>query len=322
MVFVSRLGGRLLASCILLWLLMVSPAVAGSSVVAEVGGIPVTAHELQREFQQKIPMQVSFHGGISQEKLAEVQAQALDALIEQAYKVRYALAEEITVDSALVEERFTAVRARFADTDAFVKALGTEGVDGFRGSIYRKLLADKAEEVAVSDRVAVSDDQVARYYEERRATFLRPRQFKASQILVKVDPASNKEERKVLRERAESLLAQARAGEDFYNLAYYNSDDRSKYVGGDLGTFHEGQTVKEFEEALKKLKPGDISDPIETMYGYHIVQLVETSEPRQLSFDEMKDKIRKSLEKEARDALYEEWMLSLRAQYPVKKLGQ
>ncbi len=322
MVHVSRLGGRLLVSFILLCTLWVSSATAESPLVAEVGGIPVTAYELQREFQRMIPMQVNFHGGIAPEKLAKIQQQALDNLFDQAYKVRYALAEEITVDSALVEERFSAVKAKFPDSKAFESALGSEGAEGFRGSIYRKLLAEKAEDVAVNSRIAISDEQVSRYYEEHRSNYMRPRQFKASQILVKVDPASNKEERKVLRERAESLRTRAQAGEDFYDLAYYNSDDRSKYVGGDLGYFHEGQTVSEFEEAIKKLKPGEISDLIETMYGYHIVKLFESNEPRQLTFDEMEAKIRQNLEKEAREALYEEWMQGLRAQYPIKKIEQ
>jgi parvulin-like peptidyl-prolyl isomerase len=322
MLFVSRLGGRLLVSCYLLCALVVSPVHAGSAVVAEVGGIPVTAHELQREFQQLVPMQVSFHGGISQDKLAELQQQALDKLVDQAHKVRYALAEELTVDSALVEEHFSAVKAKFPDSDAFVGALGGEGADGFRASIYRKLLADKAEEVAVNSRVAISAEQVSRYYVERRASYVRPLQFKASQILVKVDPASNKEEREALRGRAETLLERARAGEDFYDLAYYNSDDRSKYVGGDLGTFHEGQTVSEFDAALKELRAGEISGLVETMYGYHIVKLVERNEPRQLTFAEVKEKIRKTMEKGIRDALYQEWMQGLRAQYPVKIIEQ
>lgn len=322
MFFLSYPCRRLLLSLILFGAFMVPLTAVGATVIAEVGGIPVTVYELQREFQEMIPMQVSFHGGISEEKLVEIQKQALDKLIDRAYKVRYALAEEITVESARVEERFSAVKARFDDSDDFVAALGDEGADGFRASIYRKLLADKAEDVAVESKVVISDEQVSRYYEERRANYMRPRQFKASQILVKVDPASNKEERKALLERAEKLMARARAGEDFFNLAYYNSDDKSKYVGGDLGYFHEGQTVSEFEEALKKLKPGEISDPIQTMYGYHIVQLVENNEPRQMTFDEVKEKIRKNLEKETRDALFETWMNTLRAQYPVKKIGQ
>jgi parvulin-like peptidyl-prolyl isomerase len=296
-----------------------SSAWAAARVLAEVGGIPITAQELRREQQRLIPMQVAFHAGVSPEKLAEIEGQAFEKLIEQAFKVRYALDEELRVDGAVVEEKFSELRARFKTEKELVAALGEEGADGYKASLYRRLLAAKAEEVAVDQRVAVSDEQVRAYYDERRATYMRPRQFKASQILVKVDPSSNKEEREALLIKARGLLVQARAGEDFYNLAYYNSDDRSKYVGGDLGYFHEGQTVKEFEDALKQLRPGEISEPIRTMYGYHIVKLFENNDPRQLEFEEVQDKIRKTLESDAREAIYGEWMTSLRERYPVKK---
>ena len=289
-----------------------SPAWAAARILAEVGGIPITAQELRREQQRLIPMQVAFHVGVSPEKLTQIE--------EQAFKVRYALDEELRVDGTVVEEKFSELRARFKTEKELVAALGEEGADGYKASLYRQLLAAEAEKVAVDQRVAVSDERVRAYYDERRATYMRPRQFKASQILVKVDPASNKEERAALLAKAQGLLAQARAGEDFYNLAYYNSDDRSKYVGGDLGYFHEGQTVKEFEDALKQLKPGEISEPIRTMYGYHIVKLFENNDPRQLEFDEVRDKIRKTLEKDVRETLYGEWMVALRERYPVKKL--
>jgi len=305
---------------VLLAFFLASSAVAGASVLAEVGGIPVTSYEVQREFQKMIPMQVRFHGGIAREKLMEIQRKAYEKLIERAYKVRYALAEEITVDGAKVEDIFSAVKAKYPDAEAFAKALGDEGEDGFKASIYRDLLASKAEKFAVDSQIHISDEQVERYYQDHHSSYMRPRQFKASQILVKVDPASNTEERKSLRDRAEALLARARAGEDFYDLAYFNSDDRSKYVGGDLGYFHEGQTVKEFEDALKKLKPGEISDIIETLYGYHIVKLVENNSPRQLAFDEVKVKIRSSLEKDARDSLYHKWMESLHTRYAAEKI--
>lgn len=293
---------------------------AGARVLAEVGGIPITAQELRREKQRLIPMQVAFHVGVSQEKLAQIEKEAFEKLIEQAFKVRYALDEELRVDGAVVEEKFNQLRARFKTEKELIAALGEEGADGYKASLYRQLLAAEAEKVAVDQRIVVNDEQVRSYYDERRATYKRPRQFKASQILVKVDPASNKEEREALLAKAQGLLAQARAGEDFYNLAYYNSDDRSKYVGGDLGYFHEGQTVKEFEDALKQLKPGEISEPIRTMYGYHIVKLFENNDPRQLEFEEVRDKIRKTLESDARETLYAEWMTSLRERYPVKKL--
>jgi parvulin-like peptidyl-prolyl isomerase len=231
------------------------------------------------------------------------------------------LAEEISVDNVAVEKRLEAIRAKFKTKKDFEKALGREGLKEFRLSLYRDLLAGKAEELAVGSKIKVTDAQVRENYETNKAMYLRPRQFKASHILVKVDPSANREEREALLKKAEDLAARAKAGEDFYNLAYYNSDDRSRYVGGDLGYFHEGQTAKEFEDALKKMKSGEVSGLVKTMFGYHIIKLVEVNEPRQFEFDEVKDKIRQSLEKKQRETLYEEWMKGLKSKYQVQRFG-
>jgi parvulin-like peptidyl-prolyl isomerase len=122
-----------------------------------------------------------------------------------------------------------------------------------RAGLYRKLLAMRAEEIVVNDRVEFSDEEVSASYAKHGEMFFQPKTYTASHILVKVDPASNAEERQLIKSRAEDLRDRAKAGEDFYNLAYYESDDRSKYVGGSLGTFHAGQTVAEFDEAIKNM---------------------------------------------------------------------
>ena len=139
---------------------------------------------------------------------------------------------------------------------------------------------------------------------------------------MKVDPASNAEERKLLKSRAEDLLDRAKTGEDFYNLAYYESDDRSKYVGGSLGTFQGGQTVAEFDEAIKNMQPGEISDLVKTLYGFHIIKLDDTAEARQWTYEEAASQIRSQLEESKRKQLYEAWMSKLKEQYPVEYLNQ
>lgn len=301
--------------------LLVAPAFAAEDLVAKVGSVPITKYELQREQQKILPFNVSFHGGLPPEKLAEVREEAMGKLIERAYKVQYGMDEKISVDNSAVDKQFEAARAKFKSAKDFEKALGSEKSKGYRASIYRELLAKKSEEVVVDAKVKVTDAQVREYYEKNKSTFLRPKQFKASHILIRVDPASNKEEREALKKKADDLTARAKAGEDFYNLAYYNSDDRSKFVGGDLGYFHEGQTVKEFEDALLKMKPGEISGPVKTLHGYHIIKLVELNESRQLDFEEAKGKIRQSLEKKERESIYEKWMSELKKKYPLKRLG-
>jgi parvulin-like peptidyl-prolyl isomerase len=321
MVFAKGFRMSILAGALVLTGLL-SQVGAADEIIAKVGGVSLTRYELDREVQKIMPFNVSFHGKVPQEKMDAIRNQALTALLERAYKVRFALDEEISVANEAVEEELAKYRLKFESQAKFEQALGAEGLSAFRGSIYRELLAKKAESVAVDSGVKVTDEDVRDYYDKNQSMYMRPRQFKASHILVKVDPASSKSEREVLFNKAQDLAVKAAAGEDFYNLAYYNSDDRSKYVGGDLGYFHEGQTVPEFEEALVKMKPGEIAGPIKTMFGYHIVKLMELNEPRQLNYEEVKDNIRQTLEKKQRDSLYEAWMNGLKARFEVERFDK
>jgi parvulin-like peptidyl-prolyl isomerase len=299
---------------------LVLPAVAAreQNVVAEVGRIPITKLEVAREAERILPLFGGFHGGVSREKREEIKKKALENLIEWTLKVSYAREQGITVPDSVVEESFQKAKSRFQSEEDFRRAVGGD-VSGFRTSLYRQLVAKKAEELAVDSKVNIGEEDVRGYYEENRNRFMRPKQFKASHILVKVDPAASKEEREMLKKKAEELAKRAKAGEDFYNLAYYNSDDRTKYVGGDLGYFHEGQTVKEFEDALSEMKVGEIAGPVKTLYGYHIIKLVEVNEAHQMTYEESKGMIRKTLEKNHREAIYREWMSSLREKYAVKR---
>lgn len=307
--------------------LLVQPALSAPqppTILAKVGGIPVTRYELQREVQKVLPLQVSFHGGVSQEKIAAIQKEAMDNLIERGLKLRYALDKEIAVESKQVDDSFNTIRSRYKTAKEFETALAGEGVADFRASIYRELLAKKVQDVVVNEPATakVTDQVVRSFYDQHVAIFKRPKQFKASHILVKVDPASSSEERAKLETKAKDLAAKAKQGEDFYNLAYYNSDDRSKFVGGSLGTFHEGQTVKEFEQALLTMKVGEVSEPVKTLYGYHIIHLEEVDPPRQLTFDEVKEKIRvEQIEKE-REALSADWLKRLKGLYTVERFDQ
>ena len=136
---------------------------------------------------------------------------------------------------------------------------------------------------------------------------------------MKVDPALTKEAKETLKVKADELQKRAKDGEDFYNLAYFNSDDRTKYVGGDLGLFHQGQTVPEFETVLQEMEIGEISELVKTLYGYHVIKLTEKNAPRQLMLDEVSGKIRKLLEGRQQEELLSAWLSSLQTECPVEK---
>ncbi|PLX88252.1 MAG: hypothetical protein C0614_02635 [Desulfuromonas sp.] len=284
--------------------------------VAKVGNIAISQVELEYKFQQAVPMVQSFHGGIGPERVAELRQEALDGLIERAYKVQYAIAEEVSVDGGAVEAEWQKLLEKNSNLSKFI---GTPIGSKLRANLYFDLLSAEAEKNAVEDKITVSDEDVLKHYQQNKEKYFRPKLYTASHILIRVDPASNAEEREERKARADELMKRAQDEEDFYNLAYYESDDRSKYVGGSLGSFHAGQTVAEFDEAIQNMKAGEVAGPIRTMYGYHIIKLDKVDEARQLDFEEVSAAIRTALKKNEREELYEAWMAKLKEKYPVER---
>lgn len=125
-----------------------------------------------------------------------------------------------------------------------------------------------------------TDEELKNYYEEFKNEFSEPESRSASHILVD-DEA-----------KAKDIKAKIDKGEDFASLAKEHSACPSKANGGDLGTFHRGQMVKEFDDKVFSMNIGEISEPIKTQFGYHIIKLNEINDAKVKSFDEVKDEVR------------------------------
>jgi peptidyl-prolyl cis-trans isomerase D len=147
---------------------------------------------------------------------------------------------------------------------------------------------------------AATDAALKQRYEQEKARFQEPEQRLASHILVKVDKGATPAVQAAAKARAEAIAAEARApGADFAALARKDSDDTgSKEAGGDLGWITKGMMVKPFEDALFAMNDGDIVGPVQTEFGWHVLQLREVKAGRQTPFEEA----RAQLEKEQGDA--------------------
>lgn len=142
----------------------------------------------------------------------------------------------------------------------------------------------------VMDQISVSDAEIKAYYDTNIKRFTEKEQRRASHILVGVDASASDADKAVARKEAEDLLAQVRKNPgNFGALAKAHSDDPgSAERGGDLGFFGEGMMVKPFEDAVYKLKQGEISDLVESDFGFHIIRLTEIKPKSVQSFDEVK----------------------------------
>ncbi|HZW17991.1 MAG TPA: SurA N-terminal domain-containing protein [Luteimonas sp.] len=126
-------------------------------------------------------------------------------------------------------------------------------------------------------------------YEQEKARFVDPEQRLASHILIQVDPGADAAAQKAAEEKAARIAEEARKpGADFAELARENSDDAgSKQDGGDLGwVAHDGGMVKPFEDALFAMKAGDVSEPVKSEFGWHVIQLREVRSGKQVTFEE------------------------------------
>lgn len=301
-----------LVSCLIL--VSSGLAVAEDAVIAKVGDVPITVYELEREMHRILPLNSSFHSSVSPEKAVEVRSLALDNLIDQAYKVRYARSQNISVEQSALEERLKTVYSTFKSEEELQKALGKESITAFRASVYRMLVAKKAEAAAVNSQADYSEEELQRLYKENSFMYQLPKEYRVSHVLIKVDPTLVGKERDLLVAKAEDIAKRAKNGEDFYNLAYYNSDEDSKFVGGDIGYFYSGQTVKEFDEVVKTMEIDDIVGPVETISGFHIIKLTDVREARVMTFEEARQKIKTTFEEKKRAKLYDLWMAGLKSQ--------
>lgn len=165
-------------------------------------------------------------------------------------------------------------------------------------------------------KIDVNDAAVQAYYDENTKDFETPEQVQASHILIKpIDDPNDPNETKAkaaAKAKAEQLLAQIKDGADFAELAQANSDCPSASKGGDLGLFGHGQMVKPFDEAAFALQPGEMSDLVETKFGYHIIKVTDRKEARTRPFEEAKAEIFAQLTGQKKKQFVEGYLASLK----------
>ncbi len=170
-----------LVSCLIL--VSSGLAVAEDAVIAKVGDVPITVYELEREMHRILPLNSSFHSSVSPEKAVEVRSLALDNLIDQAYKVRYARSQNISVEQSALEERLKTVYSTFKSEEELQKALGKESITAFRASVYRMLVAKKAEAAAVNSQADYSEEELQRLYKENSFMYQLPKSIGSAMFL-------------------------------------------------------------------------------------------------------------------------------------------
>lgn len=197
------------------------------------------------------------------------------------------------------------MKKEFATIKVMAERARQDGVDEEEGAKLLVLL-QRSQALAGAYLIELQKPEIEQYYNEHKSEL---GQVRARHILIKTDPnelgetPGGKEE---ARKKAQSLLERVRSGEDFASLAQEHSDDESsKPNGGDLGFFTRGNMVPQFDQAVFSLKPGEVSNLVETQYGFHIIKVEEQREPS-LDDPEFQDQIATKLDRNALEKKIEE----------------
>jgi len=255
--------------------------------------------------------------------LTRFRREAMDELIEQEVVAQAAEREGIEADPAMVDARIEETRKVFDNADSFRMKLEGEGFteESFRRHIERMMGATQYLDRIRADAADVSETELEKYYKDNERRLTLPEQVRVRHILIKWKPLGTADDRTAVRRQMEPILERARAGEDFAELArQYSEDSGTRADGGDTGLFPRGTMVPAFEAAAFALQPGEISDPVETGYGVHILRLEERQEPRLLPLDEIREQLRDYVREEKIAAAVNSKIAELRAAADVEIL--
>ena len=157
------------------------------------------------------------------------------------------------------------------------------------------------------DNVDVSEDDVKKFYTDNEKEFVNNEMVRASHILVDSEDLAN------------DIKKQLDDGADFAELAKKHSSCPSKEIGGDLGYFNRGKMVKEFEDASFALNIGEISEPVKTQFGYHIIKLDDKKERQKQEFKDIKDNLKQSLIRRKQQEVYINKIKELKEKYDIEQ---
>ena len=270
-------------------------------VLARVNGEAVN----KTEFDRAVSALEARNGGpVPAQQRDRVLRQVLDQIVDYKLLIQEGRARKIEATDAEVDARMKEIQAQFPTEDAFKQMLTARKttLEQVRSDIRQDITVQKLIENAIADKVAVKPEQVTDFYTKNPDQFKQPERVRASHILIMVPKDSDAAVKTAARTKAAAILKDVKAGKDFAALAKQHSQDPgSAPKGGDLGFFQQGQMVGPFNEVAFTLAPGQVSDLVETEFGFHIIKVAEKQAPRTVPLEEVRPQLEQYLERTNRE---------------------
>ncbi|MBW2049519.1 MAG: peptidylprolyl isomerase [Deltaproteobacteria bacterium] len=285
--------------------------------VAVVNGAVVTRLEYDRVVDYVKQQAMRSGKQLNDDQLRE---KALKQIIGSELLYQAAKKEGIDIDQKAVDERLEQWKARFPNEEAYKQALSKSklSVPQIKEDLKRAMIIEKFIVQNFVDKTTVPEKDIRTYYDSHSDLFKQPEQVQASHILIKVKPEATDKEKAEALKKIKEVQEKQKKGGDFTKLAKEYSQGPSSAKGGDLGYFARGQMVPAFEEVAFKLKKGEVSDIVETRFGYHLIKVTGAKPESTVPFDEIKVRLGQYLKQEKIQKEVKEYVDKLRKEAKVE----
>ena len=267
---------------------------AMSDVVLVVNGQPVYFWEVGLVLPQ-VQAELASRGEAGEgDEMAEA---AIRQVVQTRLLAQEATRRGLTANAGRVQQTMAKIATDAGGPEELATSLEMAGVDleKLRSMIAEADLVQVFVESAIQPSVEVSDDDVAEFYAANPSLFQRPEEVRARHILFKVAPDATLEGKTAARARTVAARQRVIAGEDFAEVAREVSQCPSAAQGGDLGFFGRQQVEGSFADAVFSLEPGEVSQIVETTFGYHVVKVEERRPPSVQNLEQVRTPLTRML---------------------------
>ena len=282
--------------------------------VATVDGEVILMSEYEKRAKPLIEEYEKFLTGPDKEiRIKEFKEKILEQMIDEKVLIHEAKKKNMKVSKKEIEDGINEIKKRFTTEEEYNQELARQGLLGkkFEEQVKEQLMVIKLIDQEVKGKVVPpTDSEIEDFYKQNESEMVEPEQVRVRHILIKVSENTDKKE--ALKRIGEVLKEVKKGKTSFAELAKKYSEDPSAARGGDIGFFIRGQMVRKFEEVAFGLNVGQISDVVETEYGYHIIQCVEKKAAEKKSLDEIRDYLRNFIFQKRMEERYEKWLRRLR----------
>ena len=290
---------------------------------AVVNGERVPMSVLDANIQAVIGRNPELRAGENLARLRKMRRDILNDLIGQELVIQEGRKAGLNPRDIEIDTELAKIKQRFPSENSFQQALEQQKLtaEKLRKVIERALIGKKVLDIKVKPTAKpVTDEDISVFYEENKKIFAEQEEVKVSHILIKVAPDADEQAKADAKSEIQVILEKARNGEDFAELAKKHSQCPSAPEGGNLGYFTRGRMVKPFEDAAFSLEKGQISEIVETQFGYHIILGVDKKPEMQSKLEEVSEEIRKILYEKEVDTALKKWLEPVREKATIEIL--